>query len=899
MLVSQLLLEMNISNLDDIKVAIDHTLFRFMDTGRNLPPEIAQHWGTLKTLLLKRLTKAVKNDEVGDIVTRQLLQGIPQDAPPWLETALARGDEVYQVRLKPNFATIVNHLIDWIAVDPMAMRIIKAAPEEQFLTNLNHAADTYFASKAAETSPGSTEEAGREVIMTFRAGPDQKIHHYMEHSLVPDDRGPVVAFWCKLTSAQALDREGHLMVHCVGSYCNDVMEGNKTIYSLRDMKNDPHATVEVQARQIISAYTPMKANKMTGVVNQIKGKGNNAPSGKYGPYIRDFLNEFGLQATGTAAHDLKGVGLLTFNGKYGTLMDFGGKIVTTFDNGDSIRIVDNDDKEEDAWIRANHRNNPTLDYLYVEKNGTHPFAFELTHAGQLEQVRHLRMIRKEPSRYPIFAKNLKGLFTAKWIAGSNRDTMEEIKLYYDAITQKWGSIEELTVPLLDYKGIKVGRFGLEAIFSVGSTVVATGRMDNDYSLFDLKTKKDNPALKYMPEVLKEYFKKYYKNVTDLSDSQKGLLKNYGIFSVKAGIVGVPEDRAIFKSKHGEVRAYSNRLYFYEPGSRLLGSVSGIGNQPITYHEGKRKVVYKITTSGINAIGDINKKALLQLVCDLSTDDRYFVDACSLKYDSGIHNLGFTVQDNILIPTSQVQFKTKVKGYTVELEPALSRLNLTIERPLTPEQRKALRDAKVTDKDIGDGMDHLISVSIDDHIADVRQRNRSSRETIIDHRVILAAALNRANTKMTKRAALINGLTVRNGKFYPQTDKDLINLARNHRIDLGNNFYFDFGSYSFFRSNKKDYDDYDTRFGTISHKVPDSEYSYGDSVVQLRWADRDKEEISFQMYKHAEVPRQAIIKAAAKFMGIFHAKIEPYLSSQYVGPAAGENDFEPKPSDDWT
>jgi hypothetical protein len=72
-----------------------------------------------------------------------------------------------------------------------------------------------------------------------------------------------------------LEIEGDLMGHCVGGYCDDVAEGIMTIYSLRDKRNKPHATIEVTS---------------SGFVDQIKGKGNDAPVEKYRGMIRQWLD---------------------------------------------------------------------------------------------------------------------------------------------------------------------------------------------------------------------------------------------------------------------------------------------------------------------------------------------------------------------------------------------------------------------------------------------------------------------------------------------------------------------------------------------------------------------------------------------------------------------------------
>ena len=46
--------------------------------------------------------------------------------------------------------------------------------------------------------------------------------------------------------ADALKYEGDTMGHCVGGYTPDVVSGTSRIFSLRDSKNEPHVTVEVQ-----------------------------------------------------------------------------------------------------------------------------------------------------------------------------------------------------------------------------------------------------------------------------------------------------------------------------------------------------------------------------------------------------------------------------------------------------------------------------------------------------------------------------------------------------------------------------------------------------------------------------------------------------------------------------
>jgi hypothetical protein len=82
----------------------------------------------------------------------------------------------------------------------------------------------------------------------------------------------------QLLSKKSYDIEGNKMGHCVGSagYFN---KKNIVILSLRDSKNDSHATLEIK-----------NPNK----IYQIKGKENSAPIKKYQPYIIDYIHEHKL-----------------------------------------------------------------------------------------------------------------------------------------------------------------------------------------------------------------------------------------------------------------------------------------------------------------------------------------------------------------------------------------------------------------------------------------------------------------------------------------------------------------------------------------------------------------------------------------------------------------------------
>ena len=72
--------------------------------------------------------------------------------------------------------------------------------------------------------------------------------------------------------------EGELMGHCVGGYARGVAEGKTGIYSLRDPKGMPHATIEMNPLGSATEVT----DKITGwEVTQVQGKQNREPIPEY------------------------------------------------------------------------------------------------------------------------------------------------------------------------------------------------------------------------------------------------------------------------------------------------------------------------------------------------------------------------------------------------------------------------------------------------------------------------------------------------------------------------------------------------------------------------------------------------------------------------------------------
>jgi hypothetical protein len=147
---------------------------------------------------------------------------------------------------------------------------------------------------------------------------------------------------------EGLGAEGDAMGHCVGGYCDDVLNRGTKIYSLRDAKGKPHVTIEVRPsnkdydnwydrmpaqeframmeeyarprglfrpgmdeKDVIgpewAAFTRAKYGKEPQLeIVQIKGKGNAAPVDEYLPFVQDFVRSGKWGRVG----DLRNTGLI-------------------------------------------------------------------------------------------------------------------------------------------------------------------------------------------------------------------------------------------------------------------------------------------------------------------------------------------------------------------------------------------------------------------------------------------------------------------------------------------------------------------------------------------------------------------------------------------------------------
>ena len=777
---------------------------------------------------------------------------MPQQAPAWLRNAVQRGDAIYELSFKPGFETALAHVVDWLRADPDAARTVRTVPEADFLGLLTRAADAYFAKQsdgAAKQAQQSLQEPGVEVIMTFRQHKNSPMVMAQESDLASNANGSVVSFWVKLISAEALNREGKLMHHCVGSYADLVKSESVVIYSLRDMKNEPHATVELA----------MRGGPPT--INQVKGKNNQAPLGRYAVYIKDFLNALGVRASETGAKDVQGLGLLAHGGKFGTILEVGGTILAGFANGDSIRTL----ADEAPRMTRYGRNDRWQTYMYVEKDGTVPFSFTLTIASEADPaaiegktVNNFQMVRKEVSRFPTYAKSMIEFLNQKRLKGQTK-TFEQLGVFYDARKPVWGTRADLTEQLFTYKGISVSRIVEDVFFADAKNVVFATAYLLRNQLSRLKVINECEATSLIPELILEFGNRVIKDQMH-DKAARDYIADYGAFwnAAKGKYVGVPENRStLFKSQAGHVCNYMNRLFFYDPSQRLIAS----------YKSGKEEVPYKIgetdlvifTIAGADRLDDrAVPPSLLKLLADMSAETPPLVvmgyfDARRLR------EVGYYIENHKLFLVADVEADKKLGGSFT----AATRITDGGGRMIALMRGKQ-ELAKVYLN--GKGVAHRIEFDI--------QRGDDPQGVSPAVMTATAAMLNAAKVVMPRIKIFTNRLQIKNGKYAAldaAKNKSMIDFLRG-KVDLGGGFRFTVSTYL------------DRLDDANARRLGYIDYNYH-TICHIDWADSSKTDLTYRMPRDLPegVTRTVVIKVTAKFMHFYHDQIEQYMSTDLWSP----------------
>jgi hypothetical protein len=272
-----------------------------------------------KILLLEGASNVLNVDEIEGF-TRDLAQHIqPPEVKKWLTSNLRNyiiKDYPYRQKITKKNLNQFRHLDlpEWASRAIEGGQVVeyislRDRPWQDFRVGLRHITDYLLFQFYPEDHPMPRDLQVRDIsTLSYQAAFD-KSQDWMDWlnsgEVVEEDPQGIEEVmklssgfrWVKVISRAALNREGKEMGHCVGSYAEKVAADQCTIYSLRDGKNEPHATVEVVRNEVV----------------QIKGKQNQPVVPKYCDYVIEFLNKvkFGTDET----DDLDNIGLVRWNEK--------------------------------------------------------------------------------------------------------------------------------------------------------------------------------------------------------------------------------------------------------------------------------------------------------------------------------------------------------------------------------------------------------------------------------------------------------------------------------------------------------------------------------------------------------------------------------------------------------
>ena len=183
---------------------------------------------------------------------------------PWAERAIERGESLDRLELSENEREELLSILDWMRSD----------------RGPGLASDWSRVSwdQAAKAHQDWIDEMARQASKLVSA---QKAFDGCEKVAAA---GPDLAgwSWVRVESAQALEREGALMRHCVGSYADLVAEGELSIWSLRDPAGKPYLTLETRESQEDQGLE----------ARQIKGFANAPPTAEHARALSALFEHF-------------------------------------------------------------------------------------------------------------------------------------------------------------------------------------------------------------------------------------------------------------------------------------------------------------------------------------------------------------------------------------------------------------------------------------------------------------------------------------------------------------------------------------------------------------------------------------------------------------------------------
>ena len=189
--------------------------------------------------------------------------------PQWVREAVAAGKPLTALSLEASERELFLAILDWmrspsgpaLGSDWSKISVPQAKAAELAWIDA-------MAKAAAKRNLEAADAAGTELFEAL--GPQGSDHEAGRAS----GSGWSGWRWVEVKSEAALEREGSLMRHCVGSYAKAVSSGRLRIYSLRDPSNAPRLTVEAKGAKLVQiqafANTPCPAELRPAVASFAK-----------------------------------------------------------------------------------------------------------------------------------------------------------------------------------------------------------------------------------------------------------------------------------------------------------------------------------------------------------------------------------------------------------------------------------------------------------------------------------------------------------------------------------------------------------------------------------------------------------------------------------------------------
>ena len=244
-------------------------------------PSDPQATSLLKLALGKNLGKRPEN--------LQEIHELPEDSPDWLRAKWPEGGPYHQFVADSGLNDKVQHIADWLKV--------AVQNQEHWLGRVDNTGKPFLF-----ININSLEEAYSEADKAMR-----QLNQKHAAQLAPEGEGEKTVMELnngfrivQLLTPSALDREGFAMGHCIGqgAYDKRLKNSSRQYFSLRDNKNEPHVSIEVDVA--------------SHAVTQCQGKENKPPVGKYLPYLQAYLRQEKYKLEASANH----TGLVEADGEY-------------------------------------------------------------------------------------------------------------------------------------------------------------------------------------------------------------------------------------------------------------------------------------------------------------------------------------------------------------------------------------------------------------------------------------------------------------------------------------------------------------------------------------------------------------------------------------------------------